>query len=184
MLDERRYCFLFIVEGSIQTISPCRTENFTSRMLAVVDKEKIGQCICVAGTALLEFLPSKRIDHFFKSASTVFGVSASEYIPITSEIDEWMDRHLGATVNTYSTTSAMEASRAYGMLYQWGRKDPLPGSLGGTASEIGVLFDGYGVSKQLRKESSNTLDYTMQNPDAFCKSLYLDGASWEVVMEF
>ena len=89
-----------------------------------------------------------------------------------------MDRHLGATRNTYSTTSMMDAARAYGMLYQWGRKDPIPGSLDGTAAEVGVLFDGYGVSRVLKRPGSSSLEYAIKHPDTFCGLLYPADNSW------
>jgi hypothetical protein len=42
---------------------------------------------------------------------------------------QFMDRNLGATDNTFSL-------EGYGLLYQWGRKDPFPGGVPGTAGYI------------------------------------------------
>lgn len=89
-----------------------------------------------------------------------------------------MDRNLGATRNTYSLTNSLDAARAYGMLYQWGRKDPIPGSLDGTNREIDVLYNGYGEVTTLAKSGSATLDYTIQNPKSFIPNLYLGADSW------
>ena len=89
-----------------------------------------------------------------------------------------MDRNLGATRNTYSLTNSLDAARAYGMLYQWGRKDPIPGSLDGTNREIDVLYNGYGEVATLGKNGSATLDYTIRNPKSFSPNLYLGADSW------
>lgn len=89
-----------------------------------------------------------------------------------------MDRNLGALRNTYSTTSSLDAARAYGNLYQWGRKDPLPGSADGSKEEINTIFDGDGVSLSIEKVSANSLDYTVQHPKTHCIGLYLGSNSW------
>lgn len=89
-----------------------------------------------------------------------------------------MDRNLGAIRGTYSIDYVLDGARAYGYLYQWGRKDPIPGSLDGTATEIGVLYDGEGEAKSLRKGSGNNLEHTIQNPDKFVFSLTLPTDSW------
>lgn len=92
LLDERRYSFLFILEGSVRNLGSCHIEKFESRTLAVIDKRQINQCICTAGTSLLEFIPPRRIDYFFRSASSVFGTSCSEHVPFTSEIEHWIEQ--------------------------------------------------------------------------------------------
>lgn len=92
LLTERRYSFLFVLAGSVKIITLCRTEMFTIHTLAVVDKRQISQLVCTAGTTLLEFIPPKRIDHFFSSASSVFGTSCSEHVPFTPEIEQWIEQ--------------------------------------------------------------------------------------------
>lgn len=89
-----------------------------------------------------------------------------------------MDRNLGALRNTYSTASSLDAARAYGNLYQWGRKDPIPGSADGSKEEINTIFDGDGVSLSIEKVSAGGLDYTVQHPKTFCVGLSLDNSSW------
>ncbi len=86
-----------------------------------------------------------------------------------------MDRNLGALRNTWSTTSSLDAARAYGNLYQWGRKDPMPGSADGGRDDIDLMFDGDGVSFSLsvRPNSELSRDNTIQNPTAF----YTDGGN-------
>ena len=91
-----------------------------------------------------------------------------------------MDRNLGALRNTWSTTSSLDAARAYGNLYQWGRKDPMPGSADGGRDDIDLMFDGDGVSKPLsvRPNSELSRDNTIQNPAAFYKLDDLKNANW------
>lgn len=91
-----------------------------------------------------------------------------------------MDRNLGAIRNTYSLNSTLDAARAFGMLYQWGRKDPIPGSLDGSNRETDMLYNGYGEALTLLKNGTPTLDYTIKNPMIFCPYLYLDGNSWNL----
>lgn len=93
LLSDGRYSFLFVLEGHIEcSTACCHTERFEPRTLAVIDKQKLSQCTCTGNTVLLEFLPPKRIEHFFRSASSVFGTSTSEHIPFTDEIDEWIEQ--------------------------------------------------------------------------------------------
>lgn len=89
-----------------------------------------------------------------------------------------MDRNLGAIRNTYSLNSTLDAARAFGMLYQWGRKDPIPGSLDGSNRETDMLYNGYGEALTLLKNGTANLDYTIKNPMIFCPYLYLNGNSW------
>ncbi len=83
-----------------------------------------------------------------------------------------MDRNLGALRNTWSTTSSLDAARAYGNLYQWGRKDPMPGSADGGKYDIDLMFDGDGISLplQVNPNAELSLEHTIQNPRAFYDS--------------
>ena len=96
-----------------------------------------------------------------------------------------MDRNLGALRGTWSTTSSLESARAYGNLYQGGRKDPIPGSADGNRDDIDLMFDGNGVSMPLvvEKEKSNlTLKYSIEHPAVFLAnssaSNRITDASW------
>mgnify|MGYP002106513682 CR=1 FL=1 len=89
-----------------------------------------------------------------------------------------MDRNLGALRNTYSMTSTLEAVRAYGNLYQWGRKDPIPGSVDGSNKEIDAIFDGNGVSFSIDKNGGGNLDNTIKYPTTFYTSMRLADNSW------
>lgn len=92
LLSEGRYLFLFVLQGSVEVQTSLRMEVFSDRTLAVIDKLKIGECICLPGTVLLEFLPPKRIEYFFSSASKAFGTACSEHIPFIAEIDSWIEQ--------------------------------------------------------------------------------------------
>lgn len=92
LLGEGRYCFLFILQGYVEIYTPFRTEVFGNHTMAVVDKSQIGECICPSGTVWLEFLPPKRIEYFFSSASKAFGMACSEHIPFTEGISSWIEQ--------------------------------------------------------------------------------------------
>lgn len=89
-----------------------------------------------------------------------------------------MDRNLGAIRNTFSVSSNIEAAQAYGVLYQWGRKDPMPGSADGSYDEINTLFDGDGVAIKLGKASSGSLEKSIMNPSVFYRGYYAASPSW------
>ena len=89
-----------------------------------------------------------------------------------------MDRNLGALRNTFSKSSNLEAAQAYGLLYQWGRKDPMPGSADGSAEEINTLFNGDGVAIKLGNASGGSFDNSIKNPSVFYKNYYASSSSW------
>jgi hypothetical protein len=60
----------------------------------------------------------------------------------------WMNRNLGALktiTEANASTSYEDIQKSFGMLYQWGRKDPFPGAKQGTYSES--PDDNYGYQK-------------------------------------
>jgi hypothetical protein len=77
-----------------------------------------------------------------------------------------MNRNLGAQ------TAEAADPRSYGMLYQWGRKDPFPAaaSLTGTTATLGApLYDAQGAPVPIGSSSradvaNNTLVYALQHP--------------------
>ncbi|OUP18940.1 hypothetical protein B5F32_11010 [Parabacteroides distasonis] len=90
-----------------------------------------------------------------------------------------MDRNLGAIRSTYSTSSDLDAARSFGNLYQWGRKDPMPGSVDGSNKEVGIIFNGDGEAlPKITATSNGDLEKCIKNPLAFYQYLKLDGASW------
>jgi len=83
----------------------------------------------------------------------------------------WMDRNLGATYNHYSGT--YEPHRIAGLMYQWGRKDPLPSISDWNNSEAPVVdfvdYFHYRYSTVSFIESayvtvSNNLQNSVKNP--------------------
>ncbi|WP_455640615.1 DUF4906 domain-containing protein [Parabacteroides sp.] len=89
-----------------------------------------------------------------------------------------MDRDLGAIRSMRSTTGKLDAARTFGMLYQWGRKDPMFGSADGTSNEIDIIFDGEGVSTGVARSSGISTDNTIANPSTFYTSGNLPNNSW------
>ena len=91
-----------------------------------------------------------------------------------------MDRNLGALRNIWSTESSLESARAYGNLYQGGRKDPMPGSADGGRDDIDLMFDGNGASIKfiVEKDSKNyNLAYSIEHPAIFLPSS-IDNIGW------
>jgi len=69
----------------------------------------------------------------------------------------WMDRNLGAKTNGTSST-------AYGLSYQWGRKDPFPGSIDGS-----TMSTTYGNLLPTLVAGPVSLVTAIQNPNIFYK---------------
>lgn len=85
-----------------------------------------------------------------------------------------MDRDLGARKGGFpgitlgDNFSVMDVVNTYGLLYQWGRKDPFPSSLDGTTNEKDVIYDGYGNPKNVGKIKTTASTATIvQNPLVF-----------------
>ena len=81
-----------------------------------------------------------------------------------------MDRNLGAIVAAPADAAATVES--YGLLYQWGRKDPFPGNKGvtekGAASVSGTAMTA--------QSGTMTVEATIKNPTVFARSL--DEKDW------
>ena len=81
-----------------------------------------------------------------------------------------MDRNLGALVAAPADAAATVES--YGLLYQWGRKDPFPGNKGvttkGAASVSGTVMT--------TLAGTMTIDATIKNPTVFARSA--DDKDW------
>jgi len=82
-----------------------------------------------------------------------------------------MDRNLGATTVTTNTVSTL------GLLYQWGRKDPFPGSASTTDDdEEPTIYNASGTSSttmitKTEVSAATNLDNAIKNPLTFyCKS--------------
>ena len=89
-----------------------------------------------------------------------------------------MDRNLGAIRAVPALDSDLESARTYGVLYQWGRKDPMPGSADGSSEEINTIFNADGYTIPLGKSEGGSLDKSIVNPSTFYQKLYLANGSW------
>jgi len=108
----------------------------------------------------------------------------TNYVPAPIGALGWMDRNLGATSNKPSADLA-ERYKTYGLLYQWGRKDPFPNSGPQTAATTAVeptLYGGdagtsftYGMKESEVAElgaatmikAAQSISYTVANPMTF-----------------
>ncbi len=80
-----------------------------------------------------------------------------------------MDRNLGATSATPGNVGA------FGLLYQWGRKDPFMGSCAMSGTTLAASTGSWSVA------SSNSMDFAEENPMTFLISWYggsVPGNSW------
>jgi hypothetical protein len=83
----------------------------------------------------------------------------------------FMDRNLGATAGDLSVA-------AYGLLYQWGRKDPFPGSVTGSAGWNAASSFSFGSDNKVTNQTANAAGITagiietIQNPMTFYVSVY------------
>ncbi|NDV82035.1 FISUMP domain-containing protein [Bacteroides sp. 51] len=84
-----------------------------------------------------------------------------------------MNRNLGAITNEKG------ANGSTGLYYQWGRKDPFPGSASATASTEPVIYspaNPTGITHSLKTNTSvQTIVWTVVNPDTFIET---NGSSW------
>lgn len=86
-----------------------------------------------------------------------------------------LDRNLGATRANPGSTDA-EKLETYGVLYQWGRKDPFPGSSNPTAAEYKTL---YGAVTAIDNYSSGaSIAYSAEHPATFIYGGNIQGGSY------
>ena len=87
-----------------------------------------------------------------------------------------MDRNLGATITGVTDvisqpTSADEAKKRYGLMYQWGRKDPFIGSDGTGNTKDNKIFNSTGGAyAQSPTAGPTTLANSVQHPGSFITS--------------
>ena len=87
-----------------------------------------------------------------------------------SETQSTMSRNLGALVD--AATDAVVSEESFGLLYEWGRKDPFPG-LASVADPTAVIT--VAGTAMTQKEGPVTVDYAIANPTEF---VYVAGADW------
>ncbi len=78
----------------------------------------------------------------------------------------WMDRNLGATTATPGNVNTL------GLLYQWGRKDPFPGSTTLTGTEEPTLYGAVTAVTKTQVSASNNLPNSILYPATFYYGLY------------
>jgi uncharacterized protein (TIGR02145 family) len=89
----------------------------------------------------------------------------------------FMNRNLGATAYNLS-----DAPKTYGLLYQWGRKDPFPGSYEGSAGwPSGGIDDGFNLgSATAMSETTNAAGIiaSIKNPQRFYSHINTTHYNW------
>ncbi|MBP1593355.1 MAG: hypothetical protein H6Q12_373 [Bacteroidetes bacterium] len=83
----------------------------------------------------------------------------------------WMDRNIGAKSTTVGTDS-------WGLLYQWGRKDPFPHAVGGGTSSQSAIYNDQGVAYTIGKGSPTNLITSIKNPGTYYGSV-ADTYNWD-----
>ncbi len=85
-----------------------------------------------------------------------------------------MDRDLGARKGGFPGTTigndftTMDVVNTYGLLYQWGRKDPFFPSADGTNNETDIIYNGYGFPISVSKRNAQaTMQTAIENPSVF-----------------
>lgn len=81
---------------------------------------------------------------------------------------EFMDRNLGAT-------SVTKAPECWGLMYQWGRKDPFPGACSTSTGSRAITTNFDKQPVVAADEVTGTVDYALSHPESFIKPL--DGSS-------
>lgn len=81
-----------------------------------------------------------------------------------------MSRNLGALVDTPADAEAPVAS--FGLLYEWGRKDPFPGLGSLTSATTPITVAGTAMTQ---KEGPSSIEAAIANPTVY---YYVDGGCW------
>jgi uncharacterized protein (TIGR02145 family) len=93
-------------------------------------------------------------------------VWVTNYVP-SGEPGTFMDRNLGALSNNRNDNGGVNA---LGLLYQWGRKDPFPGSSGVSSDSESAIYNAGGAISGVLKEnapSGPNLEVSIANPLTF-----------------
>lgn len=87
----------------------------------------------------------------------------------------FMDRNLGATSDIISS------NETFGLLYQWGRKDPFPGASSASSNTLKVIVDGNGSPTEIGVEKvavANNFENSIRNPQIFYTSDEFPWYNW------
>lgn len=85
----------------------------------------------------------------------------TDYAPNPATNNGWMDRNLGAVNATPG------ANGSTGLYYQWGRKDPFPGSATAAAESEPVIYPAGTVYKITVEHNPQSMAWTVENPFIF-----------------
>lgn len=96
----------------------------------------------------------------------------------------FMDRNVGAT-----TLNKNGSQTDWGLIYQWGRKDPFPSSADADANELTIYHEGTGFTMSSShplygqcivdgSSSANNLEYSIQHPMQFIKGATISLGKW------
>ena len=88
-----------------------------------------------------------------------------------------MDRNLGALIATVDSATEKVDQKSYGMLYQWGRKDPFPGMVANSGNNPFAL-----AGTQMEKQNTPiTTEESIAKPYVYaCNKLGNEGFNWNV----
>ena len=118
--------------------------------------------------------------HIWVPETTVEDVDASDICNATA-----MDRNLGALRVTETGTDVVATIESFGLMYQWGRKDPFPGAKRVNSSTLALVA---GASFSLKDQSlaewsdiehvagTMTLEESIKNPTVFGNN---SGGDWD-----
>jgi hypothetical protein len=161
---------LWQTESNLITLG---TFNSTTQRVTITASGSTGNCVIAALDNSGHILWSWHIwvTNYDPDNSSVMNGNTYAYNNYT-----WMDRNLGATTTTAATVTTM------GLHYQWGRKDPFPGSASVSSIIETTLVGTYtSVTKTAVSVSSN-LANTILNPVTFyyCSDLTNHGDWYSV----
>lgn len=100
-----------------------------------------------------------------------------------------MDRNLGATGGGFpgKDASDIEFAKRYGVIYEYGRKDPTFNSVDGTSVQKNIIFDGFAKSLSVTNvnvtaagvlKDGNALEYSIRHPLVYLSQGGGDNIRW------
>ncbi|MDR1715246.1 MAG: FimB/Mfa2 family fimbrial subunit [Prevotella sp.] len=154
------------------------SESFTARLLwtdnanRIASNSNISQ-IHIIGTGSSAYLLVKQgsvsgnavVEIKNASNTTLWSwhIWVTDYTPVALGTGKFMDRNLGAIGNTPGVAATK------GLLYQWGRKDPFPGSSTLTGTDEPTLYTASGTISVTKTQVAvaNNLSNSIANPFTF-----------------
>lgn len=103
---------------------------------------------------------------------------------ITTSVGDFMDRNLGAYLNSNGSTDAESIYGSYGLYYQWGRKDPMIYSMDYNFSNNEDAYVYNHLDNFLRwryddvEDGAGTMEYAVANPMSFVLGAKSNDYDW------